>query len=120
LLDQRVLAGVGNVYKSEVCFLEGLSPFRRVATLSDEQGRRLIATARRLLAANVREDSDDRIVTYQGRKRRTTRASDPGENYWVYGRKNEACRRCGTAIERCLQGPDARSTYWCPVCQPNP
>ena len=72
----------------------------------------------RLLAANVLEDSGDGIVTYRGMNRRTTRNADPGANLWVYGRKGEACRRCGTIIQRCLQGPDARSTYWCPTCQP--
>jgi endonuclease-8 len=118
LLDQRILAGVGNVFKSEICFLEGLSPFRAAGSLTPEEGTHLIATARKLLAANVLEDSGDAIVTYQGRKRRTTRNADPGENLWVYGRKNEPCRKCGAAIERCLQGPDARVTYWCPVCQP--
>jgi endonuclease-8 len=78
----------------------------------------VVATARRLLAANVLEDSGNQIVTFQGRKRRTTRSANPGESLWVYGRKNEPCRRCGTLIQRCLQGPNARSTYWCPVCQP--
>jgi endonuclease-8 len=118
LLNQRVLAGVGNAFKSEICFLEGLSPFRKVATLTPEQGTRIIATARRLLAANVLEDSGDAIVTYKGRNRRTTHNANPGENLWVYGRGGEACRQCGTAIERCLQGRDARVTFWCPACQP--
>src|SRR5579859_1427600 len=118
LLRQDVLAGVGNVFKSEICFLTRLSPFRKVATLSQMQAEEIVATARKLLAANVLEDSSDRIVTYNGKNRRTTSNADPSENLWVYGRKGEACRRCGTAIQRALQGPNARSTYWCPACQP--
>jgi len=117
LLDQRILAGVGNVFKSEICFLAGLSPFCRVGTLSAAQAEEVVALARRLLAANVLEDSGDRIVTFQGRKRRTTRNADPSASLWVYGRRGEACRRCGEEIQRCLQGLAARSTYWCPRCQ---
>jgi len=118
LLRQDVLAGVGNVFKSEICFLLGISPFREVATLSQAQAEEVVATARRLLAANVLEDSGDTVVTYHGKNRRTTKNADPGENLWVYGRKNEPCRRCGTPIQRALQGPNVRSTYWCPTCQP--
>jgi endonuclease VIII len=120
LLRQDVLAGVGNVFKSEICFLLGLSPFRKVAILSQMQAKEIVATAQRLLAANVLEDPSDLIVTYSGKNRRTTSNADPGESLWVYGRKNEPCRRCGTLIQRALQGPNARSTYWCPVCQPLP
>jgi endonuclease-8 len=120
LLRQDVLAGVGNVFKSEICFLLGLNPFRKVAILSQMQAKEIVATAQRLLAANVLEDSSDLIVTYSGKHRRTTSNADPGESLWVYGRKNEPCRRCGTLIQRALQGPNARSTYWCPVCQPLP
>jgi endonuclease-8 len=68
--------------------------------------------------ANVLEDSDDTIVTYGGRKRRTTHESDPGASLWVYGRKGESCRRCESPIRRRIQGPDARVTFWCPRCQP--
>jgi len=118
LLRQDILAGVGNVFKSEICFLTRLSPFRKVETISQAQAEEIVATARKLLAANVLEDSSDRIVTYSGKNRRTTSNANPGENLWIYGRKNEACRRCGTAIQRTLQGPNARSTYWCPTCQP--
>ena len=117
LLRQNVLAGVGNVFKSEICFLEGISPFAPVRSLPVPKLESIVATARRLLAANVLEDSGDRIVTYQGQKRRTTHSSNPGESLWVYGRKGEPCRRCGTPTQRCLQGPNARSTYWCPLCQ---
>jgi endonuclease-8 len=120
LLRQDVLAGVGNVFKSEICFLLSLNPFRMVATISKQQAEEIVAMAQKLLAANVLEDSSDRIVTYGAKNRRTTSNTDPGENLWVYGRKNEPCRRCCTPIQRALQGPNARSTYWCPTCQPLP
>jgi endonuclease-8 len=118
LLHQEVLAGVGNVFKSEICFVTGLNPFRTVATFTREQVDEAIATARRLVKANVLEDSGDAIVTYGGRKRRTTHESDPGASLWVYGREDEACRRCGELIRRRIQGPDARVTFWCARCQP--
>ena len=118
LLRQDVLAGVGNVFKSEICFVLGLSPFRKVATLSPQQVAQIVATAQRLLAANVLEDSGDAVITYHGKGRRTTNHADPNQSLWVYGRKGQPCRRCGTPTKRALQGPNARSTYWCPVCQP--
>ncbi len=120
LLHQEVMAGVGNVFKSEVCFVTGLNPFRAVSTLTREQVDGAIAAAQRLVAANVLEDSGDTIVTYAGRKRRTTHESDPSASLWVYGRHGEPCRRCGESIRRRIQGPDARVTFWCPRCQPMP
>ena len=120
LLHQNVTAGVGNVFKSEVCFVTGVNPFCRVRDLRQEQVKELIAAARRLVGANVLEDSGDRIVTYGGRQRRTTNESDPGANLWVYGRAGEPCRRCGEPVRRRIQGPDARVTFWCAGCQPLP
>ena len=120
LLHQHVTAGVGNVFKSEVCFVTGVNPFCRVRDLRREQVKELIAAARRLVGANVLEDSGDRIVTYGGRQRRTTNESDPGANLWVYGRAGEPCRRCGEPVRRRIQGPDARVTFWCAGCQPLP
>jgi endonuclease-8 len=120
LLRQRVLAGVGNVFKSEICFAAGLHPFRKVATLTRSQLAEIVAVARRQLGSNVLEDSGNQIVTYRGRRRRTTHESDPGESLWVYGRRGLPCRRCGQPIRRRLQGADARATYWCPGCQPLP
>jgi endonuclease-8 len=117
LLDQKVLAGVGNVFKSEICFVCGVHPFRRVDALSDESLTALATAAQKLVGANVLEDSGDTIVTYGGRWRRTTRASDPAESLWVYGRAGEPCRRCGERIECRLQGPNARVSFWCPGCQ---
>ena len=118
LLHQEVLAGVGNVFKSEICFVTGVNPFCRVASLSGAAVAGLIAHAQKLVAANVLEDSGDAIVTYGGRRRRTTHESDPGASLWVYGRAGEPCRRCGEAIRRRIQGPDARVTFWCASCQP--
>jgi endonuclease-8 len=118
LLHQEVIAGVGNVFKSEICFVTATNPFCRVAALDSEQVATVIATARRLVKANVLEDSGDAIVTYGGRKRRTTHESDPGASLWVYGRDGGPCRRCGERIRRRIQGPDARVTFWCQRCQP--
>ncbi len=120
LLDQTVLAGVGNVFKSEICFVCGLHPFRAVRTLTRDQAAATITCAQRLLRANVLEDSGDTIVTYRSQQRRTTHASDPGASLWVYGRTSEPCRRCGEPIRRRIQGADARVTFWCPRCQPMP
>ncbi|MGO8758761.1 MAG: Fpg/Nei family DNA glycosylase [Terracidiphilus sp.] len=120
LLDQSVLAGVGNVFKSEICFVNGLNPFRTVATLTRDEAAATIASARKLLKANVLEDSGDTIVTFRGQQRRTTHESDPGASLWVYGRAGELCRRCGEPIRCRKQGADARVTFWCPRCQPMP
>ena len=119
LLHQHVLAGVGNVFKSEVCFVERVNPFCLVAALTNIQIDALIQTAQRLVAANVLEDSGNTIVTYRG-QRRTTHSTSPQESLWVYGRSGNPCRRCATPIRHRLQGPDARVTFWCPACQPMP
>ncbi len=120
LLHQEVLAGVGNVFKSEICFVNGVNPFCKVAALGREDVIALVRTSRRLVAANVLEDSPDRIVTFRGQQRRTTHRSEPGESLWVYGRRGEPCRRCGEPVRSRLQGPDARVTFWCGRCQPMP
>ena len=120
LLDQTVLAGIGNVFKSEICFVNGMNPFRAVETLTRDEAVVTISSAQKLLKANVLEDSGDTIVTYRGQQRRTTHASDPRASLWVYGRAGEPCRRCGEPIRRRIQGADARATFWCPRCQPMP
>ncbi len=120
LLHQEVIAGVGNVFKSEVCFVTGINPFGKVSALSLDQIQSLIDASQKLVRANVLEDSGDTIVTYGGRHRRTTHESDPGASLWVYGRNGDPCRRCGELIRRRIQGPDARVTFWCPRCQPLP
>jgi endonuclease-8 len=116
LLKQSLMAGIGNVYKSEISFACGVNPFRKVATLTDDEVNCLVANARKFLLANVSESSGEGIVTYTG-LRRTTRRSDPGERLWVYGRRNEPCRKCGSLIRSYKQGVDARTTFWCPNCQ---
>ena len=117
LLNQRVLAGIRNVYKSEVLFSCGVNPFTKVASLDDKQLDCLVATARRFLRANV-TDNLAAMTTYTG-FRRTTRRSDPKERLWVYGRADGPCRTCGMPIKVRAQGRDARLTYWCPTCQPS-
>jgi endonuclease-8 len=119
LLDQRVIAGVGNVFKSEICFACGVNPFRLVSSLSEREVECLLDTARKYLLANVTPGHGNTIVTHSAR-RRTTGAANPGAKLWVYGRRNRPCRRCSTAILSRKQGPGARSTYWCPECQPMP
>jgi endonuclease-8 len=116
LLNQRVMAGIGNVFKSEICFACGVHPFRKIATLSAQEIECLLATARRFLTANVADGAGDGIVTYTG-GRRTTGSSNPAARLWVYRRAGEDCRRCGTAILIRKQGLGARSTFWCPDCQ---
>lgn len=117
LLDQRVLAGIGNVFKSEVCFACGVHPFRLVRSLSDGEMDSLVRTSQKFLKANVADGSGDGIVTYSG-MRRTTGSSDPSSRLWVYGRQGQPCRRCGGPIHSRKQGSQARTTFWCPVCQP--
>lgn len=118
LLDQQVIAGMGNVFKSEVCFACRVHPFRSVASLSNAEVECLVDTARKMMAANVLGSSGDRITTYAG-SRRTTGNTDPAARVWVYGRQGQPCRRCGTPILMRKQGSGARSTYWCPDCQPS-
>ncbi len=117
LLRQSIVAGLGNVFKSEVSFASGVNPFRLVQAVTKNELAALVANARKFMLANVSDSSGDRIVTYTG-FRRTTGRSNPSERLWVYGRRGEPCRRCGTSIESRKQGVDARITFWCPRCQP--
>jgi endonuclease VIII len=114
LLNQRVVAGIGNVFKSEILYGARLDPFRSVAALSDEQLSRLLHEARRQLRANVLSRSQTLSPAFG---RRTTRSLDPREKLWVYGRGGKPCRTCGTPIRAKKTGLDARLTYWCPECQ---
>jgi endonuclease VIII len=108
LMDQELLSGIGNVYKSEVLFITETSPFARLADLDDARLLRIVETARQLMRKNV------------GGRRRTTPQGRIAAPYWVYGRSGELCMRCGERIGMQRQGPLARSTYYCPECQPLP
>jgi len=114
LLNQRVMAGVGNVFKSEILFLAGIEPFTPVTALSDSDLERLIGVSRQQLAANVMTKSQSLSPAIG---RRTTRSLDPNSRLWVYARGGKPCRRCGTPIQSRKTGLDARLTYWCPICQ---
>jgi endonuclease-8 len=112
LLQQSVLAGIGNVYKSEVAFTCGVNPLRKVASLSEGEVLCLVRTARTFLLANVSQTSGDRIVTYNRIPSNTGR-SNPSDRL----RAGEPCRKCGTPIRVQKQGPGARVTFWYPTCQ---
>lgn len=107
LLEQRNLAGIGNLYKTEVLFLERLTPWVRVGDVSDL--RRLVERARRLL--DINKDRFEQITT-----------ADPrfGHHTWVFERARRPCRRCGTTIRCDTQDPYGRLSYWCPSCQQGP
>jgi len=116
LLNQSLMAGAGNVFKSEVCFECAIHPFKSMYSISVEESAKLVRTSRKFLLANVTDKSGDQIVTYTGH-RRTTGRMRPEERLWVYGRDGMPCRKCGTIIEKRKQGVDARITFWCPSCE---
>src|SRR5262249_47665874 len=93
LLDQRVMAGIGNIYKSETLFACGIHPFARVDALSDDDLQRIVKKARAILQRSTRQRP----------------------RFQVYQRGGQPCRKCGTRIEF---RKEVRSTYWCPKCQP--
>ncbi|MFJ5266649.1 DNA-formamidopyrimidine glycosylase family protein [Streptomyces sp. NPDC088387] len=109
LLDQRNLAGIGNVYKSELCFLLGATPWLPVGALPTERAAHLPALAKRLLEAN----RDRPVRNTTGRR---------GQDLFVYGRAHRPCLRCGTPVRVADQGDGSRErpTYWCPGCQRGP
>lgn len=97
LLDQRVVAGIGNIFKSEALFAAKVDPFAAVGSLSRHDIERVVDAARRRMRAS---------------------ASGTRADFYVYGRAGRPCRRCGTVISRRRQGDNTRLTYWCPRCQP--
>lgn len=117
LLTQSLLSGIGNVFKSEICFACGVNPFRPVSDLSDDDLKCIVSKARKFMLANVTEASGDKIVTYIP-MRRTTGRINVEERLWVYKRTGEPCRNCGSAIVARKQGFEARTSFWCPRCQP--
>lgn len=106
LLDQRVAAGIGNVFASELAFLAQRHPLARLRDIDVTTRRLLLQDAARLLQANLE------------RSRRTTVPAAPDGTLWVYGRDGQPCRRCGTTVLVAKVGDGARPTYWCPQCQP--
>jgi endonuclease-8 len=102
LLDQRVLAGIGNVYSNELCFLTGHLPTAPVRDIADP--RRMVSRARDMLWLNRFRWN-----------RCTTGDTRTGRQLWVYGRSGQPCRRCGTRIN--FDDSGERVTYWCPSCQ---
>lgn len=106
LMNQRAMAGVGNVYKSEVMFIQRVSPFWKVGEIPDELLNDMLTLSHRLLRLNR-----ERGV------RRTMFGLKEDDRLWAYGRSGEPCRVCGTTIRMRRQGMDARSTYYCPSCQ---
>ena len=97
LLDQRNLAGIGNMWKSEGCFLAGIDPWRPLARVSDEQVLAVVRGLRPLM--------------------RRSAAGGGRDDNWVFERTSLPCRRCATLIRSRGQGDDNRTTYWCPSCQ---
>jgi endonuclease VIII len=110
LLDQRIAAGIGNVYKSEVLFECRVHPRTRVGDLSAEQLQALFEKAAHLMRLNLLT----RRRTAVPLRRRPTPSS---QRLWVYMRHGKPCLDCGTPIQRFLQGDMGRSSYWCPKCQ---
>lgn len=105
IMLQSLLAGIGNVYKSELLFLERLNPFAKVAELDDATLDRLVARARELMNRN------------RYGSRRSNFGKINGLKYYVYGRSGEHCLKCDARIGMRRQGSQLRSTYFCPVCQ---
>src|SRR5512132_211103 len=107
LLDQRAIAGPGNIYKSEVCFLRGVDPWAPVGEVEDLDG--MVDLLKRLMEANRTTGNQT-----------TTGDTRPGRTHWVAARTGKPCRRCGTPIRKADQPSydGERVTYWCPNCQP--
>ena len=105
LLQQSIVAGIGNVYKSETLFIEKVSPFVTVNALEDATLERILKRARELMRRNLKGP------------RRTTFGTFAGSAYFVYERSGQHCLKCDTKIRMLRQGPLQRSTYFCPECQ---
>jgi endonuclease VIII len=111
IMDQRVMSGIGNVYKSETLFLAGIDPWRAVGALAEGEANDIARIGAELLAMGVRDRG--RIITY----RPPLGTRHTGERTWVYGRRGRPCRQCGAPIRSRGQGDANRTTYWCPRCQ---
>jgi endonuclease-8 len=145
LLDQRNVAGIGNIWKSEGCFAAGIDPWRRTAAVSDDQALAIVRAARPLMRESARHGGP--TVTFQGEAdpaaavaraagadtpqlesptrfpgagRGPARRADDRDRRagtWVYERTGLPCRVCATPILARGQGDDNRNTFWCPICQ---
>ena len=104
-MNQSIVSGIGNVYKSELLYLDQTHPLTFVTDTSDETLTNIITRARKLLRRNV-----------LGGPRRTRFRGD-GHTLWVYGRQGEPCLKCGAMIHLTRQGDLGRTTYFCPSCQ---
>jgi endonuclease VIII len=113
LLAQRAVAGLGNVYKSEILFIFGVHPFTAVSDVTDQTLDAMLRRGRDLLRLNVTERA---VAVAPGMGRVTTGRLNPAESLWVYGRAGQPCLKCGAAIESSSE-TDGRRTYWCPSCQ---
>lgn len=111
VMDQRVMSGIGNVYKSETLFLAGVDPWRAVSTLTADEADDIVRIGAELLSTGVRDGG--RITTY----RPPLGTRNPGERTWVYGRRGRPCRQCGAPVRSRGQGDGSRTTYWCSRCQ---
>jgi endonuclease VIII len=122
LLDQRLVAGIGNIYRCESMFLEGVHPWVTQGSLSSTQLQALVQRAQQLMRSNLtpqvvaRDFTDSKEVGADGVH--VAVAANVTAQPWVYRRPNRPCRNCGTSILSRPQGPQARTAYWCPTCQP--
>jgi endonuclease-8 len=111
LLDQRNIAGLGTIWRSEGCFIAGLDPWRSTAGVSDDEALAVVRAARPLMQLSV--ENNGRPVTW----RPEVPARGRENRFWVYGRDGRPCRRCDTLVLLRGQGDDNRRTFWCPTCQ---
>jgi endonuclease-8 len=111
LLDQRIVAGIGNMWKAKACFAAGLDPWRRSANVTDDEALAVVAAARSLMQASL-----ERGARGLGRRARVfaLRPAEPGA---AQARAGRPCPRCGTLVRARGQGDDNRTTFWCPGCQ---
>lgn len=113
LSNQRVVAGIGNVYKSELCFLHRLDPFAPVSAFTESELRAVLKSARELLARNVAPNRG--ALVFRVGNRRTRSGAEP---LWIYGRAGKPCLVCGDRVRVTRGKHDARTTYSCARCQP--
>lgn len=117
LLDQRLVAGIGNVYRSEVLHLCGQDPMTRACDLPEDQAARLLTTARDLLAANTGGGQRVTMADASGARPDASDAGSRSRERWVYRRAGRPCRHCATPIRSRTLGRPLRQLYWCPACQ---